>query len=197
LAAADLQRTGRRGALGALALAGVLAGPDGAFAEAAARPAVTSPEAAYLSRLPEFVQWPDAAFESPAAPFNICIVADDEVGAKLEPMVASLHFGRRPVQVKRLQAADSGLGCQVLYLGAMKGPALEQELSGVRDAPVLTVTEGQGPEDPKGVIEFQQVAGRLRLAVDQTAARRSGLMLSSKLLELADPARIRRGGDGA
>jgi hypothetical protein len=180
-------------------LAGALGGGH-AFAEPtpllkiAAQPPPA--EAAYLVRLPAFVQWPDSAFESPAGPFNLCILAGDALGEALDQMVSGQKVQQHPVQVKRLQKLEKGSGCHVLYLGALKGPALADALAEAKDAPVLTVTEAQDPSGPKGVIDFQVMSGRVRLAVDQGAARSHGLVLSSKLLDLADSGRRRRGDAG-
>jgi hypothetical protein len=51
---------------------------------------------------------------------------------------------------------------------------------------VLTVTDSQRAEDPKGVVDFDSRGPRVRLAVDAAAAQSSGLVVSSKLLSLAD-----------
>jgi len=53
--------------------------------------------------------------------------------------------------------------------------------------PVLTVSdssEGKGG----GMIQFVMQGGRVRFAVDDGAARASGVRISSKLLDLAVPA---------
>ena len=164
--------------------------PPAPSAEVAAR-------AAYLSKLPPFVHWPAAAFDSPAGPLNICLVGGDPFGPALDQIVDGQHVGPHPIAVKRLARFDKGSACQVLYLGALKGAATAEALSTARGAPVLTVTEGERADDPRGMIDLNTQGQRVRLVIDQKAARRNGLILSSKLLSLtASDRRRRRGGDG-
>ena len=62
-------------------------------------------------------------------------------------------------------------------------------LGAIRGQPVLTVSD-QGLRSPGAVIRFVLRQGRVRFAIDELAARSSGLMISSKLLNLA--ASVRR-----
>jgi len=52
-------------------------------------------------------------------------------------------------------------------------------------APVLTVTDSIDALDAKGMINFVVADNRVRFEIDDAAARRSGLVISSKLLSLA------------
>ena len=195
------------GAPSLAALAAALATGAGAFAQPAPAPQVqalppaATPEvlakAAYLSKLPPFVRWPQSAFESPAGPLNICLVGGDPFGPALDQLVDGQHVGPHAIAVKRLAKFDKGSGCQVLYLGALKGSAAAEALAAAKGAPILTVTEAERAEDPRGVIDLRTHGVQVRLVVDQDAARRNGLILSSKLLSLAaGDRRRRRGGDG-
>jgi hypothetical protein len=174
--------------LGALALWGMLlaAGPAAAQAPVQQKPYSLAVEAAYLSRLPPFVQWPDSAFDSPAGPFNICLVGGDPFGGSLDQIVSGQHVGTHPVRVKRLAKVERSAACQLLYLGALKGQAVVDALAAVKAAPILTVTESQHAEDPRGMVDFRIGGPRLMLAIDDAAARASGLVVSSKLLSIAD-----------
>jgi hypothetical protein len=175
-------------ALGATALASGLASV--ALAHAQVPPATPTPapdivtRAQYLAKLPPFVQWPPSAFDSPTGPLNICLVGADPFGGALDRMVLGQHVDQHPIEVKRLAKVDKSAACHVLYLGALKGAAGAEALQAVRDAPVLTVTEAER-DDPKGVVDFHVEGVQVRLEVDQDAARRGGLVVSSKLLSLA------------
>ena len=41
-------------------------------------------KAAYLTKFIPFIQWPDTAFASPAAPVTICVLGDDPFGPSLD-----------------------------------------------------------------------------------------------------------------
>jgi hypothetical protein len=161
--------------------------------QAPARTPQAAIKAGYLARLPPFVQWPEGAFESPAAAFSICILGGDPFGPALDQAVSGRRVGQHPVEVKRMAKLEKAAGCHLLYLGALSGPAAAEALASVKDAPVLTVTDSQRAEDPRGVIDFRMRGRRVRFAVDEDAARRSGLVVSSKLLDLAVSVKPRRG----
>jgi hypothetical protein len=196
LAARDAHRCFGFAALSATALAGGFA--SAALAQAPV--AVTSPspdvvaKAQYLAKLPPFVRWPPSAFDSPAGPLNICLVGGDPFGATLDRIVLGQHIGQHAIEVKRLLKVDKSSACQVLYLGALKGAAGAEVLQSLKGAPVLTVTEAERADDPRGVVDFHVDGSQVRVLVDQDAARHSGLIVSSKLLSLASLDRRRRQG---
>ncbi len=142
-------------------------------------------KAAYLYKFAPFVQWPDTAFDGPAAPFTVCIAGPDPFGASLEQATAGQRLGARPVVVRRLARTDKLSGCQILYV---KDPQSGGDsLARARGAPVLTVTDGSLSDSPAGVIAFLVVDAHVRFRIDEAAARQNGLAISSKLLSLSVP----------
>ena len=125
-------------------------------------------------------------------PFSICIPGVDPFGVAIDRVVNGQRVGQHAVDVKRPAKVDKSSTCHLLYLGGLKGPALAEAISAVKGAPVLTVTESQGPDDPRGMIDFRFRGRRVRFTIDQDAVRQSGLIVSSKLLDLAASMRQRR-----
>lgn len=167
--------------------------PQGPPAPAPAPEAVI--KAKRISMFPPFVQWPEAAFESPGAAFSICILGADPFGPVIDEAVRGQKVGPHPIEVKRLAKVEKPSSCHLLYLGA-RGPVAAEALAAVKEAPVLTVTDADGPDDPRGIIDFRKRGRDVRFAVDQEAARKAGLVVSSKLLSLAVTVRHRRPGAG-
>jgi hypothetical protein len=58
-------------------------------------------------------------------------------------------------------------------------------LAGLTTLPILTVSDAKGFAKTTGIIELYSNAGQLRFLINVDAAGRSGLRLSSKLLNLA------------
>jgi hypothetical protein len=58
-------------------------------------------------------------------------------------------------------------------------------LAQVQGAPVLTVGDTEGFLRAGGVINFVLEGSKVRFLIDQAAAERSGLRISSKLMRLA------------
>lgn len=146
-----------------------------------------------LLKLSLYVQYPDAAFAGPEAPFEICVV---DAGA-LEPILEKLTEGKphkgRPLRVRRLEAEAVGVGCQVLYFGRRNDEAVGELLERVDSRPVLTIGDGEDFLDQGGAIQLMRVGKNLRFAIDRDAIAGAGLDISSTVLKLAEEV---RGGQG-
>jgi hypothetical protein len=148
--------------------------------------AAPSPEsaakAAYLFRLTPFVDWPASAFASPADPFRLCIVGEDPFGESLDQAGQGQSVGKRPIAIVRLKAVTPEDRCQLMYISG-DAPFVSQSLTAVIGSPVLTVTDVQSGD--KGVVNFVTAGNRVRLEINQEAALRNHLGVSSKLLDIA------------
>lgn len=148
-------------------------------------------KAAFLVRFGDYVEWPAAAFASPTAPLQLCIVGDDPFGPILEKVAAGQPSRGRSVEVKRLRAPRADSGCHIAFIARSESARMAQVLDGLRGAPVLTVTDQKSP--PVGIINFTIKEERVRFDIDDEAAMQSGLAISSKLLALALNVRATRG----
>jgi len=140
---------------------------------------------AYLYKFGLYIEWPAGAFAAPASPLVLCLVGDDPFGAALDAAVSSEHVDSHPLQLRRLKSLTREAGCHVAYLGGAEAP--REPLRGV-----LTVSEARGG----GVISFALKDNRVRFNVDDEAAARNGLQISSKLLNMALSVKPRAGKEG-
>ncbi len=145
-------------------------------------------KAAYLAKFVPFIEWPDTVFASPRAPVNLCILGHDPFGMALDHAAAANTGEGRPLAVRRLTSPDLAGACQILYLGDEAAAASLP--AGLKDRPIVTVTDsGRGD----GMIRFVVEANHVRFDIDDDAAARSGVKISSKLLNLARQVRRRSG----
>ena len=139
-------------------------------------------KANYLVRFAVFVEWPSRAFSSSEAPVVICVTGRDPFGAALtEAADAHTAEGRRII-ARALRGADRIAGCHMVYVGAAT-PA-EAVAAVERTRGVLLITD-QAVSGRRGAIHFAVVSGRVRFHIDNDAAIRAGLNISSRLLSLA------------
>lgn len=141
-------------------------------------------KANYLVRFAAFVQWPQAALGAPGAPVIICVLGDDPFGSSLDRAVADQTVNGRPVRARRLSRVEADSGCHVLYLGRSSSQSAAAALQTLGQTPVLTVTDSR-IGDGRGIIHFAVASNRVRFHVDDAAAERRGLSISSRLLSLA------------
>jgi hypothetical protein len=142
-------------------------------------------KATFLYKFQPFVTWPAEAFPSPAAPFTLCVVGNHPFGSLLDKVVEGQRAGNREVTVRRLTTVSPDDHCQILYVGADDPVVARQLQVPVAGTPVLTVTDSIRDSSAKGMINFIIADNRVRFEIDNAAATRSGLVISSKLLSLA------------
>lgn len=142
-------------------------------------------KATYLYKLAPFVNWPARTFTSPDAPFSICILGHDPFDGYLEKAVAGRRLGTHPFRVQRLRTATPGADCQIVFVGLTDARHVREALQVFEGKPVLTVTDSNDPGNSGSVVQFVIDHGRVRFDVDDAAADRNHLAISSKLLSLA------------
>jgi hypothetical protein len=170
----------RRILAGLLALAAWLAGGGVAMT---APPSEQQVKAAFLLKFAPFVTWPGGAAAA-SAPVVVCVVGQDPFGAGLGRLARQSGAGRSIV-TRRMAVLERDAGCDVAYLAGGPRQSVADGLREAAGAPILTVTDEVTGDRDQGMIHFVVRDRRVRFIVDQGAARRGGLALSSKLLSLA------------
>lgn len=167
-----------------LIAAAALAGPAASPAVAQATTATNleyAVKANYLVRFAAFVEWPGRAFSSAEAPVVICVAGRDPFGATLDRAARSQTAFGRPLIVRRPATREATADCHILYIGA----GADSLIPATAGQPgLLTVTDAATGTD-RGMIHFVLNDARVRFHIDKRAAARSGLLISSRLLNLA------------
>jgi hypothetical protein len=148
-------------------------------------------KAAYLYKFGAFVEWPSSAFESPTSPATLCVVGKDPFGSALDKAVDAQRIGDRPIVIRRLKTVAPDSGCQILFVEGSDKLEASQTLDAVRGGGVLTITDGARSPETTGIINFVITDNRVRFEIDDQAASANGLVISSKLLDLARSAKRR------
>lgn len=159
-------------------------------AHAADPPTETAVKAAFLPRFARYVTWPASARPNPGEPFVLCTIGREPFGSLLDRAVQSQSVEGHAITVRRLSSIDAVAGCHMLYIGASGGQPTGQVLAAIDNLPILTITDASsGPQ--RGIIHFALVSGRVRFFIDEAAAARRGMTISSRLLSLAVAVRTR------
>lgn len=138
-----------------------------------------SVKANYLVRFAAFVDWPPRVFATPRSPLVICVVGRDPFGGSLDTAVRGQTAHGRPLRVRRA-AATALAGCHIAYVGQGADPGVA-----ATGQPGLLVVTDSAAGAGRGAVHFVLSDGRVRFHIDQTAATRNGLRISSRLLNLA------------
>lgn len=161
-----------------------LVGAQGLVPPARAQPSDTAVKAAFLPRFARYVTWPPAAAPGGTEPFVLCVIGEDRFGRLLDNAANSQSIAGKPVSVRRMRNASEAAGCHVAFVQGTRAQSAGQILTALDRRPILTVTDA-GNGSPRGVVHFAVINGRVRFFIDQGAAQRRGLTVSSRLLALA------------
>ena len=166
----------------AWALLSTLLAPSTAIAQPAAD--INVVKAAYLYRFTGYVEWPPAAFETPASPLVIGVAGNEAVYAELTRLVAGRTGLARPIQVRKLASGDDLQGLHALF-AAGSGSALGEWAQQAQGRHILVVGDSYDGLEQGVALNFVVADRRLRFEASRRAFDRAGLKASAHLLALA------------
>jgi hypothetical protein len=139
-------------------------------------------KAAYIYNFVHYIEYPPDALGG--APINICVAGRNPFGTLLNDLVQGEDVGGRMLVVRVILEPEPG--CHVIFIP--RGAAMTAYMQGVGMSPVLTI--GETPEfmEAGGIITFVLDGRNVRFEINQEAAMRARLQISSRLLRLARPA---------
>jgi hypothetical protein len=142
-------------------------------------------KATYLYKLAPFVNWPPGTFHSLDAPFDICVVGPDPFDDFLEKSVSGHALGAHPFRIRRMETIGAEDDCQIVFIGYAQPEKIREALQALQGQPALTVTDSRQPDISGSIVQFVVRRGHVRFEIDNAAAARTRLVISSKLLNLA------------
>ena len=162
---------------GALLL--VLSTGTSAHAQSASAPEL---KAAFLLNFAKFTNWTNV---QSGAPVVLCVLDDDRVGAALLESVRGQVIDGHKLEVWRLKVDTSLPACHLVFAPGSDPRKVLTKIGPVKELPVLTVSDARGFAEAGGMIELFEENGRMRFAVNMETVQKSGVRLSSRLLDLA------------
>jgi hypothetical protein len=143
-------------------------------------------KAVFLFNFSHFVEWPSGSLGNPTDPFVVGVLGEDPFGARLDEAVRNERVGEHPILVRRFHDVGDVAHCQLLFIDRSQGRKLAQIVGALGSVATLTVAETDGAAAEGVMVEFVTDKNHIRLRINERAARAAGLVISSKLLRLAD-----------
>jgi len=143
-------------------------------------------KAVFLFNFTQFVEWPPEAFATADTPFVIGVLGKDPFGPYLDAAVNKEYVQGHPLIVERYATLADIRRCHVLYVSLSSKQGFRQILDAVKSKPVLTVSDAEGFAKAGGMIQFYNDKSRIRLRINVGPVSDSKLIISSKLLRLAE-----------
>jgi hypothetical protein len=145
-------------------------------------------KAVFLFNFAQFVDWPPEASASPQAPLIIGVLGDDPFDGYLDDTVRGEKLNNRPFVVQRYRQVEDIDGCNILFIGRTNSRQLEHIMAVLKGRSILTVGDMDNFAQDGGMIRFVTENNRIRFRINVEAAEAAHLVISSKLLRLAEAA---------
>jgi hypothetical protein len=141
-------------------------------------------KAAFLYNFARFVEWPNSVSPDPNGPLVIGILGRDPFSGEIDRAIEGKTVNGRRLVIKRFSSLETYEQCHILFVSSSERGNLPRILAAVRTSSVLTVSETDRFAQIGGIINFITIENRIRFEINQAAAARVGLKISSKLLSL-------------
>jgi len=140
---------------------------------------------AFLYNFTKFVEWPPDSYRDAGAPLPICIVGRDPFSPDLEGELRTRTVAGHPIEVRTLRPTDTLSVCHMVFIPVTEKDQADKILKGLKGSSILTVGESEGFAALGGIINLTVEGNTVHFEVNQLAAERAGLKISSKLLSMA------------
>ena len=141
-------------------------------------------KAAFLFNFAKFVDWPESTLARNET-MNVCVLGDDPFGPLLNRTVEGKTVHDRTIRVARVSEINDASQCHVLFISGSERRELPRLLPALAGMSILTVGEMASFAQSGGMIGFTTEQDRVRFEINNEAAERAGLRISSQLLKLA------------
>lgn len=142
-------------------------------------------KAEFLERFTRFIEWPPDPHGTAPGSFVICLYGENPFGDALDDLAANRKIKERPVSVRVIRSLAEVEACQILFLPVSQKDSLEKILLRTTGRPILTVGDTEGFAERGVAINFYSSDRNVRFEINDAAARRNGLDISSRLRKLA------------
>jgi len=156
-------------------------------------------KAAFLCKFALFVKWPTNAFPEAKTPITIGVLGSDPFGKSLAEAVRNEIVQSRKLVVESYSSVESIINladekniiCHILFVSQSESGKLGRIFASLKGRHILTVGDSDRFCQNGGIIQFVIVENKVRLIINQDAAKAAEIKLSATLLELAEKNRKR------
>lgn len=144
-------------------------------------------KAAMLYNFAKFVEWPADSFGGDNR-ITFCIAGKSPLNGPIQQIQGKQVKGRT-VSIRQVGRPDDVGGCQLLFIPQSEHARLSTYLQQAGQHSVLTVSDLERFTASGGMIGFYEDDNKVRFEINQEAAQKRRLQISSQLLNLARRAR--------
>lgn len=140
-------------------------------------------KAAMLYNFAKFVDWPADSFGNESR-LTFCIAGKSLLNSPMLQMQGK-HVKGRTVAIRQIGRPDDISSCQILFIPQSERARMSDYLQQASQHTILTVSDLERFATSGGMIGFYEDENKVRFEINQEAALRHRLQISSHLLNLA------------
>lgn len=137
-------------------------------------------KAAFIYNFIAFTQWPGSADSA----INLCLYGEDYFGNEIDKL-QNKTVGARPIKVIRVGNSNQLQQCQAVFFSKSVNNNLADLINSLENYPILTLADTPNAISRGIIINMNLVNEKIMFEINLATARKSGLDISSKLLQLA------------
>jgi hypothetical protein len=141
-------------------------------------------KAIFLYRFAGYVTWPASTANAPQ--FTIAVLGEENVAEQLTEFLPQHPIQGKPARAATIQGLSQLGDAQILYIGPDFAGKLSVLIDALKDRPILIVTDQPGALEQGSTVNFLLEEQHVRFEISTAAAKRSGLLIGSGLLAVAE-----------
>lgn len=142
-------------------------------------------KAGYVEKFTHFVEWPEAQ-EGTDSEFKIAVFGEGPFGTALEEIFRKVKVKNRSVKISYVSSVSEIRNALIVVISnPVSDSKLAEILRYTTGKQILTISENQGYGQKGVIINILVVDNYIRYEINRTALQKSGLKMSSLLLNTA------------
>jgi hypothetical protein len=142
-------------------------------------------KAAFIYNFARFVEWPTQSYGAPDSPMIVGLLGENDFGDNLAQIINGKVIKGHPLQFKEFKSLAEATNCQVLFISKSEQNDFPKIITQLQGNNILTVSDGDNFIGAGGMIDLVIVDQKIRFQINDEAAKKAGLTISSKLLSLS------------
>ncbi|MCH7500064.1 MAG: YfiR family protein [Nitrospinae bacterium] len=141
-------------------------------------------KAAFVHNFAKFIEWPENVFDRADSPLRIGILGEGPINEPLMGMTGK-EVQNRSLEVTRIRNTKNLHQYHIIFVNPSEKGRTRSLLRRLKGTGILTIGDLDGFAEQGGALNFYLEEGKVRFEINDCAAHRENLKISSKLLRLA------------
>jgi len=143
-------------------------------------------KASYIYNFTKFIKWPENSQQQiQRNGINLCLIGQDPFGPILDQTSKKLLEKGQILNIKRGINLDTLPQCSILFVSSSEKPRLGEIVRRAKGFPLLLIGDSPGFAESGVGINFFFQGNNIHFEINEIAIKKSGLKISSDLLDLA------------